>query len=378
MIRMLNKKEENMGFNTVIESLGVYIPEEMLSTKDLIDGCKVKPGIDIEELTGIKSRPVVSEGEYGIDLARKAAERCFEISKYAPEDIDLVVCANISRYNGPNYKADFEPSTAALLAKYFNFSKAIIFDQPNACAGMFTALYTVDAFLKAGTIKRGMVISGEAITCLAHNAQKEIKDTFDPQFASLTVGDAGAAVILERAEVPGVGFHKMDIFTVAEHCDLCIGTYTQESHGGFVMYTDSIKIHQTAIKLSAEHVGSTVKGTPWENSSNHHYLMHQTGTRAIATTMKSINSWTGTEVCSKENTIVNVPERGNSASTAHFVALWDHIRNGKVQSNENILFAVQSSGINLGVALYTLDDLPERVMNWGEYNNAEKKVSFGR
>jgi len=364
-----------MGFNTVIESLGVYLPEGRLSTKELVNGCKVQPGINLEELTGIKTRPVVSEGEYGIDLAREAASRCFDISRYSPEDIDLVICTNINRYNGENFRIDFEPSTAALLAKDFDFSRAIIFDEPNACAGMFTGLYIVDAFLKAGTIKRGMVISGEAITCLSRNAQKEISAPFDPQLASLTVGDAGAAVILEQADTPGVGFHDMDVFTVAEHCGLCIGTYTKEPHGGIVMYTDSIKIHQIAIALTAEHVGRMIKGTKWENSKNHHYIMHQTGTRAIETTKKSINNWVGTEVCSKENTIVNVTERGNGASTAHFVALWDHIRNGAIKSRENILFAVQSSGINLGVALYTLNDLPERVMNWSQIEHYKEAIA---
>ncbi|MGA2782188.1 MAG: hypothetical protein ABSF13_09755, partial [Smithella sp.] len=54
-----------------------------------------------------------------------------------------------------------------------------------------------------------------------------------------------------------------------------------------------------------------------------------------------------------------------------FVALWDHIRNGAIKSKENILFAVQSSGINLGVGLYTLDDLPERVMNWNKIEQRE-------
>jgi 3-oxoacyl-[acyl-carrier-protein] synthase III len=163
----------------------------------------------------------------------------------------------------------------------------------------------------------------------------------------------------------------MDAFTVAQHCDYCIGTYSKEPHGGFVMYTDSIKIHQVAIGMTAEHVGRMVKGTKWENSENHHYIMHQTGTRAIKTTRKSINDWVGTEVCSEKNSIVNVIERGNGASTAHFVALWDHIRNGAIKSKENILFAVQSSGINLGVALYTLDDLPARVMNWSRMEQRE-------
>ena len=360
-----------MGLNTVIESLGVYYPEGRLSTKELVDGCKVKPCLDLEELTGIKTRPVVGDNEYSLDLAREAATRCFEISKYQPEDIDLVICANICRYNGPNFKHGFEPSTAALLARDFDFSNAIIFDEPNACAGMFTALYIVDAYLKAGIIKRGMVISGEAITSLARTAQKEMSESFDPQMACLTLGDAGAAFILEQTDNPEIGFHNMDVFTVAQHSGLCLGSYTRKPHGGYFMNTDSMKIHQVAIGMTAEHVGRMVKGTKWENSENHHYIMHQTGTRAIKTTQKMINDWTGTKVCSKENSIVNVVERGNGASTAHFVALWDHIRNGAIKSKENILFAVQSSGINLGVGLYTLDDLPERVMNWSEMEQRE-------
>ena len=83
-----------MGLNTVIESLGVYTPEGRLSTKDLVDGCKVKPVFDLEELTGIKTRPMVADNEYALDLAREAATRCFEISKYQPKDIDLVICTN--------------------------------------------------------------------------------------------------------------------------------------------------------------------------------------------------------------------------------------------------------------------------------------------
>ena len=63
-----------------------------------------------------------------------------------------------------------------------------------------------------------------------------------------------------------------------------------------------------------------------------------------------------------ENTVFNVANRGNTASTAHFVALWDHIKNGAIRSGDHILFGVQASGINLGVAKYTLDDLPERIM----------------
>ncbi len=46
---------------------------------------------------------------------------------------------------------------------------------------------------------RGMVVSGEYISELGRNAAQEVRDVMSDQLASLTLGDAGAAVILERA-----------------------------------------------------------------------------------------------------------------------------------------------------------------------------------
>jgi 3-oxoacyl-[acyl-carrier-protein] synthase III len=351
-----------MAKKTFIESLGVYVPEGRLSSKEIMEGCVVKPAIDLEEITGIKNRGVVGKDEYVIDLSRKAVSKCFEVSRYSPEDMDLVICANISRYNGPNYKATFEPSTASQLAKFFDFGNAKCFDLPNACAGMFTVTTVMDAYIKAGIIRRGLVVSGESLTCLTRNAQKEMRSSIDPQFASLTVGDASAAFILDGTDDTDVGFHHMEVFTVAEHCELCMAKCSREEHGGFIMFADSARIHEVCISIAAEHVGRTVKGTKWESCKNHHFIMHQTATKAISTQGKLINQWVGKKVCSRENSIVSVVERGNTASTAHFIALWDHILNGTIKSGENILFAVQASGVNLGVATYTLDDLPDRVL----------------
>jgi 3-oxoacyl-[acyl-carrier-protein] synthase III len=351
-----------MAKKSIIESLGVYVPKGRLSSKEIMDGCIVKPAIDLQDITGIKTRGVVAENEYVIDLSREAVAKCFEVSKYSPEDIDMVICANISRYSGPKYKATFEPSTAAQLAKCFDFGNAKCFDMPNACAGMFTLATVLDAYIKAGIIKRGLAVSGESLTCLTRNAQKEMRSSIDPQFASLTVGDAGAAFILDGTDDTDVGFHQMEVFTVAEHCELCMAKFSREEHGGFVMFADSARIHEVCLAIASEHVGRTVKDTEWENGENHHFIMHQTATKAISTQGKLINQWVGKNVCTRENSIVNVVERGNTASTAHFVALWDHILNGTIKSGENILFAVQASGVNLGVALYTLDDLPDRVL----------------
>jgi len=75
--------------------------------------------------------------------------------------------------------------------------------------------------------------------------------------------------------------------------------------------------------------------------------------KAIKTTRKSINDWVGKEVCSEKNSIVNVIERGNGHPPP-ILSPCGSYKKRAIKSRENILFAVQSSGINLGAALYTL------------------------
>ena len=60
----------------VIESLGVYLPANVLSTDEVIQGCSQPLDFPLEHMTGIKQRHVVEEHEFSIDLASKAIEDC--------------------------------------------------------------------------------------------------------------------------------------------------------------------------------------------------------------------------------------------------------------------------------------------------------------
>src|SRR5262249_13002155 len=142
---------------------------------------------------------------FSIDLAKHAIAKCLTISKYHPSDLDLLICCNMSRYDGPNFYYTFEPNTAIRLSKHFGCTRALTFDVGNACAVMFNAIKVVDALLKTGLIDVAMVVSGEYITHLTRTAQLEITDYTDHRLACLTLGDSGVALILERAPVAGVG-----------------------------------------------------------------------------------------------------------------------------------------------------------------------------
>lgn len=344
--------------NTIIESIGVYLPTQALSTDEVIQGCKNQIPFPFEKITGIKSRRVAGQHEFSIDLAKHAVAECLRNSKYHPADIDLLICCNISRYDGQNMLA-FEPNTSVKLRQHFNFSNALVFDITNACAGMFTGIYIVDAFLKAGAIRRGLVVSGEYITHLTQSAQREIEGFMDSRMACLTLGDAGAALILEQATDQQTGFQEIDMQTFGRYGQYCIAKTSEQ--GGMIMYTDSVNLTDVAVKSGAKHAMDVLQRSGWGAESFQHLIMHQTSTTTLNSARNEINRLLNNDVCHDGNTINNLEQRGNTASTSHVVALADHIRKQKIQSGDKVIFSVSASGLTTGTALYVFDDLPDRL-----------------
>ena len=347
--------------NTVIESIGTYLPEEAVSTDTVLAGCVNKIGIPLERLTGIKRRRVVGHGEFSIDLARQAVTDCLARSSYGPEDIDLVICCNISRYDGPGHKVMFEPSTAARLREQCGLDSALAFDVTNACAGMFTGVAVADAFLQTGLVQRAMVVSGEYISHITETAQQEIEGPMDPRLACLTVGDVGAAVILERGPNDRVGFHDIDMATLSRYSTLCVAKASNGPHGGAIMTVDSIAATVTAVKRTVPYVAAVMKRHGWRPEHCDHIVMHQTSEASLNDAVFAVNRMFGHATAHSGNVINNLAERGNTASTTHFVALSDQIRGNRIKSGDNVVFGISGSGTTVGAALYTFDDLPARM-----------------
>ncbi|HZC51758.1 MAG TPA: amino acid adenylation domain-containing protein, partial [Mycobacterium sp.] len=347
--------------NTVIESIGVYLPARTVSTKTVMAECANEIRIPLERLTGIKNRRVVGEDEFSIDLARKAAEDCLARSSYRREDIDLVIACNISRADGLGHRFSFEPSTASRLRARCGLVNALAFDISNACAGMFTGITVADAFLQTGLVRSAMVVSGEYISHLTETAQKEIEGPMDPRLACLTVGDAGAAVIVERGPNDRVGFHDIDIATFSRYSKLCIAKATEGPHGGAIMLTDSVTQTAIAVKHAVPYVAAVMQRHGWRPETTDYLVMHQTSEASLNDAVVAINQVFGQNAANRDNTIYNLAERGNTATTTHFVALNDYILSNRIKSGDNVVFSITGSGQTIGAALYTFDDLPDRM-----------------
>ncbi len=344
----------------VVESLGVYLPPRRLTTEEVVQGCVNGLDFPLERMSGIVARQVAGEHEFSIDLALQSARDCLRHSKYRPTDIDLLIACNISRYDGPNFQISYEPTTAAKLAADLGMPQAWSFDICNACAGFFTAMEIVRTMLRRGAIRRAMVVSGEYISHLAKTAQLEIDGFLDPRLACLTLGDAGVATILESSH-SGAGFEALDLYTAGKHHDLCIAKATDQPHGGAIMTTDAVRASAVTLKHSVGHAHRIMQQYRWDPSKVDKLIMHQTSTTTLDGALEELNRSYGRTVCDREMTVYNVMQRGNTASTTHWLAVMDQIRAGQLHSGDHTVFAISGSGQTVGTALYQFDDLPDRL-----------------
>lgn len=142
-----------------IESLGVYLPEKVLTMEELLASCRRRPRWDLERITGITERRV-AVGEYALDLGIRAAGQALAMSRYRAEELDVIICTSISKHNREN-EFHLEPASAVRIRAAIGAVNARAFDVVNACAGMFTGLIILQAMIGCGMARRGLLVSGE-------------------------------------------------------------------------------------------------------------------------------------------------------------------------------------------------------------------------
>lgn len=337
-----------------IESIGVALPDDRVTSDEVIDACHHPNDIDLEGLTGIRERRVCGEGEDSYSLAVEAAWDCLSSSRHDPGDVEMIISTGITKFcDGLSYR--FEPTLSLSIKEGIGAGEAINFDLSNACAGMLTGVAVLDSFVRNGTIRCGMVVSGEYITSISDNAAREVRSSASRHLASLTVGDSGAAVIVDRADPDGPSISACEFNTHPEHSELCIGQPSMDGFGA-QMTARASRLHKHAIDHCIPSIRRALDASGIDLDEIDFLIPHQTSVRAIRAGARRIEREIGKMA---RSVVENLENFGNTASTTHFVALERLRREKRLRPEDRVMLLAFASGIVVGSVVFEVGELGE-------------------
>ncbi|MBF6482684.1 3-oxoacyl-ACP synthase [Nocardia otitidiscaviarum] len=342
------------------EAIGAYLPSKRVTTEELVSQLKTAPGFDLEKITGVQERRFRSTEPGNVEdsftLAMNAVEDCLSRSQYAASDLDVIISTSITR-SKDGTKMYMEPSFAGAIGRAIGAREDVItFDLSNACAGMLTGTYILDRMIRSGAVQRGIVVSGEAITPIAETAVEEISEKYDLQFASLTVGDSGAAVVLDEAVDDADKIHYIELTTASEYSHLCLGMPSDKSQG-VALYTDNRKMHNESRFLLWTDTQSGYldkQGTTFADEKFDYMIHHQFGAGAVP----FINAIAAREFGVPMPPDLNVIHKyGNTSTTSHFIVLHDQLSQQAIPAGAKLLMVPAASGVVAGFLSTTISSL---------------------
>lgn len=340
------------------ESIGVYFPAEVTPMKDRIATMQTPPLFDLEAITGIQTIRTARGKEDSFTMALAAARDCLSRSQYRPEDLDIIIIGSITRYTeGEKRHFTFEPPLSHSIKFELGAPQAMHFDVSNACAGMFTGIHILERMIKAGTVRNGLVISGDYISPIAETASREIVGATDPQFAAMTVGDSAAAVIIDKAVTDEDCIDYFELMSCAEYAHLCIGMPSEKSEG-MALYTNNAEMQKKdRIQLWPSFQMDYYKknGSDFESESFDHIIQHQVGIRAINNANRHASEIFQAKL--PTSSLTSVEHFGNTATTSHMVVLYNALKDKRIKKGDKVLIVPAASGIIAGFLSATFSNL---------------------
>lgn len=348
-----------MPFRTRVAGAGRRLPTTRLTTSALMASTRHHTHIDLERLTGIRERRVSVGDEDSYSLAAGAAVDCLAKADRDASSIDVVISCSITKFRGGLTQC-VEPTMGSAVAQAIGAADAMSFDLSNACAGMLSGVTVANNWIRQGLIERALVVSGEYISQLGQNAARHIRTIMSKELASLTLGDAGAALLLERAPAGAEGISMAGFTTVADYSRLCLG-YPKGAEPGARMFTDARGIHQAAMSNTPMLLHEVLETVGISIHDIDHVITHQTSARAIRKGMDRVSAVFGE--APRHDAVITVDRYGNTASTTHTVALVEELEQHHIRQGETIALIALASGLEIGIVLLTLDE--ELVSRYG-------------
>ena len=312
--------------NSRILSTGSYLPSYIRTNAELE---KMVDTSDewIVTRSGIRERRIAAADETVATMGFEAAKNSIEAAQINPQDIELIIVATTSHSHA-------YPSAACQVQGLLNIDDAISFDLAAACTGFIYALSVADQFIRAGKVKKALVIGSDL------NSRK--LDETDRSTVVL-FGDGAGAVILEASEQKGIISTHLHASADKNNALVLAQPERVIEKSGYI----EMQGNET-FKLAVRELSNVVEETLLANNLDKKDLdwlvPHQANLRIITATAKKLEM-------DMSQVVVTLDKYANNSAATVPVALDEAVRDGRIQRGQLLLLEAFGGGWTWGSAL---------------------------
>jgi len=324
----------------MITATSCYAPERVISNEwveERINGKNLllPPGI-LKDKFGLEQRRFAQDNEQASDIAAAA---CFSIlQKHDRSSFDLLIFASGS-------SDMIEPATATILQHKLGLTCPAM-DVKNACSSFVCGMQVANAFIASGEYKKILVVSGEKLSSII-KLDYGGKEELIKRMASLSMGDGGAAFVMEASEMSnGMIFQKF--FTAGKYWHLCTvpGGGSMFPHDGSKVYFEgkTAELRDVFLREKGTILKDALDTAGWNASELKFVFMHHVSERSFELAALEMN-------LPLERFYNKFKFYGNMAASSIPFSIACADAEGLLQAGDKIMLFGLASGISISVQL---------------------------
>lgn len=301
--------------NAGIIGVGKYVPEKILTNKDLE---KMMETSDewIRTRTGIEERRIAADDVDTSDMAYEAAKKAINNAGISPEEVDLILVATVT----PDRSF---PTVSCMLQAKLGCTNAAAMDLSAACAGFMYGVITAKQFIDNGAYKHVLIVGAEKLS--------KITDWNDRNTAVLFGDGAGAVVMGPVSEGRGILSFELGA----------------DGTGGKHLYQDEYivmngrEVFKFAVRQMGESSVNVLEKAGLTKNDVDFLIPHQANIRIMEASRQRLE-------LPEEKMSKTVQKYGNTSSASIPLSLVHDIEAGKINDDDIVVMVGFGGGLTWG------------------------------
>ncbi len=321
-----------------IKALDYYLPEKIITNKDISFRFPEWSEDKIFEKVGIRERHVSAENETALDMAEKACEKLFASDENLKTSIDFILFCTQS----PDYKL---PTSACILQNRLGLPVNVgALDFNLGCSGYEYGLALAKGLVAGGMAKNVLFVTAETYSKYLHSEDKGNISIFGDAASATVVSIEGFAEICDfEFGTDGSGAEELIVKTGGARNPEKLSKISKDENGHIVssehLYMDGGSIFSFTLKQVPRMVRTLLEKSNLTIESIDLFVFHQANAYILEFLRRKLK-------IEKDRFYYCIENVGNTVSNTIPIALCNAMKEGTFKGKKNIMLAGFGVGLS--------------------------------